>query len=129
MKLRIVRRAGRAICDKTLFLGVMATVMLLDVKTLLAQGGLGDIGENVASNMSGLARGVQYGAFFLGLVSFVAGIMEFRGINGKPGCTVSGGVIKCAVGAALLGLGAFLSASSTTIFGTDESDGLNVLGL
>lgn len=115
--------------DKVLALGVLAVMMLCDAREALAQGGLGELGENVASNMSGLAKGVQYGAFFIGLVFAVLGIVEFKGVGQKPGCTVGGGVVKLGVGVCLLGLGAFLTSSSTTIFGSDENQGLGELGL
>lgn len=127
--MKTIRKIGRFMNDKALALGVLAVLMFFDCKSALAQGGLGDLGENVASNMSGLAKGAQYGAFFIGLVSFIAGIFEFKGVGHKQGCTVGGGVLKCGVGVCLLGLGAFLTASSTTIFGTDESSGMGELGL
>jgi hypothetical protein len=91
--------------------------------------GLGDLGANVESNISGVAKAILVGGFALGLYLVIAGLVEFYNSNRKPNCSFSGGAIKCVIGACLLAVEALIASFSTTIFGGDESSsGLGVLG-
>lgn len=96
-----------------------------------AQGGIGQIGDNIAGNMPGIARAVQMGGFAGGLTFVVAGIKEFHDAQKKTGnATYGGGAMKCAAGALMLGVGGWVTSASETIFGTDESSsGMDGLGL
>ncbi|MGL4208169.1 MAG: hypothetical protein ACRCTY_02150 [Candidatus Adiutrix sp.] len=123
-----MKKVKKFLGDKYLVVAVPISLALFDAKKVLAQGGLGDIGENIAGNMSGVAKGIQYAAFAGGVMSTVMGINDFRNVSSQK-ATVGQAVTKIAVGTAFLGLGAFISMSSSTIFGGDESSGMGELGL
>jgi hypothetical protein len=92
--------------------------------------GLGDLGQNVASNLSGVAKAVQMFGFAAGLTLVVMGLMELYNTGRQHDASLKGGITKCAVGAALLAVDAIISTFSTTIFGGNESGaGLGGLGL
>ncbi|MDR1546040.1 MAG: hypothetical protein LBU12_04885 [Deltaproteobacteria bacterium] len=92
--------------------------------------GLGGLGENVASNLSGVAKAVQTIGFVAGLTLVVMGLLELYNTGRNHDATFRGGVTKCVIGAALLAIDALISSFSTTIFGGNESGvGLGGLGL
>ncbi|MDR3205235.1 MAG: hypothetical protein LBV23_10950 [Deltaproteobacteria bacterium] len=92
--------------------------------------GLGGLGQNVASNLTGLAKAVQTFGFVAGLTLVVMGLMELYNSGRSHDASLKGGVTKCAVGAALLAIDAIVSTFSTTIFGLNQSSvGLGGLGL
>jgi hypothetical protein len=87
------------------------------------------LGENAATQVSGIAKVVQYGAFLGGLVLVVMGLFDFYKAGSSPQHTVGSGAKKCVVGAVLLGLGAIITAFSASIFGSDQSSGMGEIGL
>jgi hypothetical protein len=92
--------------------------------------GLGGLGQNVASNLSGVAKAVQMFGFAAGLTLVVMGLLELYNTGRQHDASLRGGVTKCVVGAALLAVDAIISTFSTTIFGGNESGvGLGGLGL
>ncbi|MDR2368432.1 MAG: hypothetical protein LBF58_10075 [Deltaproteobacteria bacterium] len=92
--------------------------------------GLGGLGQNVASNLSGVAKAVQMFGFAAGLTLVVMGLLELYNTGRSHDASLKGGVTKCVVGAALLAVDAIISTFSTTIFGGNESGvGLGGLGL
>ncbi|MDR2611361.1 MAG: hypothetical protein LBG06_00440 [Deltaproteobacteria bacterium] len=102
--------------------------LALRASPALAQG-LGEIGENVTSNISGLAKAILVGGFALGLYLVISGLFEFYNANRKPNCSFGGGAVKCVVGACLLAIQAIIASFSATLFGGDESgSGLGTLG-
>jgi hypothetical protein len=91
---------------------------------------LGGIGQNVATNLTGIAKAVQMFGFVAGLTLVVMGLMELYNSGRQHDASLKGGITKCAVGAALLAVDALISSFSTTIFGGNESGvGLGGLGL
>jgi hypothetical protein len=91
---------------------------------------LGNLGQNVAQNLTGVAKAIQMFGFLAGLTLVVMGLMEFYHMNRRPDATLPGALTKCAIGAALLAVDALISSFSTTIFGGDKSGGhLSTLGL
>jgi hypothetical protein len=108
---------------------------LVGLRSWLAGGvakalGLGGLGQNVASNLSGIAKAVQMFGFAAGLTLVVMGLLELYNTGRSHDATLKGGVTKCVVGAALLAVDAIISTFSTTIFGGNESGaGLGGLGL
>jgi hypothetical protein len=91
--------------------------------------GLGELGQNVTGNISGVAKAIMVGGFALGLYLVISGLMEFYNANRKPNCTFGGGAVKCVVGACLLAVQAIIASFSSTLFGGNESDsGLGALG-
>ncbi|MDR1577812.1 MAG: hypothetical protein LBT86_06270 [Deltaproteobacteria bacterium] len=98
-------------------------------RVALAQG-LGSLGQNVAQNLTGVAKAIQMFGFIAGLALVVMGLMELYNMNKRPDATFSGAMTKCAIGAALLAVDALISSFSSTIFGGDKSGGnLGTLGL
>ncbi|MDR0622662.1 MAG: hypothetical protein LBJ61_12440 [Deltaproteobacteria bacterium] len=92
--------------------------------------GLGGLGQNVASNLSGIAKAVQMFGFAAGLTLVVMGLLELYNTGRSHDASLKSGVTKCVVGAALLAVDAIISTFSTTIFGGNESGvGLGGLGL
>ncbi|MDR1296702.1 MAG: hypothetical protein LBO05_04865 [Deltaproteobacteria bacterium] len=92
--------------------------------------GLGGLGQNVANNLSGLAKAVQMFGFVAGFTLVVMGLLELYNSGKSHDATLKGGITKCVVGASLLAIDAIISSFSTTIFGGDESGtGLGGLGL
>jgi hypothetical protein len=91
---------------------------------------LGSLGQNVAQNLTGVAKAIQMFGFLAGLTLVVMGLMEFYHLHKRPDATLPGALTKCAIGAALLAVDALISSFSTTIFGGDKSGGgLGTLGL
>jgi hypothetical protein len=92
--------------------------------------GLGGLGQNVASNLTGIAKAVQMFGFAAGLTLVVMGLLELYNTGRSHDATLKGGITKCVVGAALLAVDAIISTFSTTIFGGNQSSqGIGGLGL
>jgi hypothetical protein len=105
-----------------------AAALILGGAPAFAQG-LGELGQNVTGNISGVAKAILVGGFALGLYLVISGLMEFYNANRKPNCTFGGGAVKCVIGACLLAVQAIIASFSSTIFGGNKSDaGLGALG-
>jgi len=105
--------------------------LILDSTPALAQGGVGQLGKNIAENAPGVASALQAGGFVGGFCFVLAGIKELHDAQKKqPNASFGGGAMKCAAGALLLGVGGWVTSASETIFGTDQSSGgMDGLGL
>jgi acetylornithine/succinyldiaminopimelate/putrescine aminotransferase len=82
---------------------------------------LGELGQNVSGNISGIAKAILVGGFCFGVYLVISGLVEFYNSNKKPNCTFGGAAIKCSVGVCLLAAQAIASSFSTTLFGGDKS--------
>lgn len=93
----------------------------------------GEIGQNVAENSKGVAKGITMGGFMTGTGMAVWGCVDMYKAaksQGQGNTTYAGGIAKVVVGGLLLGIGEFLGSGSATLFGSDQSSsGLNELGL
>ena len=90
----------------------------------------GEIGQNVAENSKGVAKGITLGGFCAGAGMGVWGCVDmYKAVRQQGQATYAGGLTKLMVGALLLGLGEFLGSGSATLFGTDQTTGLDELGL
>ena len=90
----------------------------------------GDIGQNVAENSKGVAKGITMGGYAGGALMGVLGCVEmYKAGKQDPSATYGGGIKKLLVGVALLGIGEFLGSGSTTLFGSDQTSGLGELGI
>ena len=93
----------------------------------------GEIGQNVAANAKGVAKGVTVAGFAGGAGMGVWGCVDMYKASKNQGQGQGGyasGITKVYVGAALLGIGEFLGSGSATLFGTDQAaGGLGELGL
>lgn len=90
----------------------------------------GEIGQNVAENSKGVAKGVTMAGYAGGAGMGVWGCVEMYKAGKRQGdATYGGGLTKIIIAALLLGLGEFLGSGSATLFGTDQTSGLEELGI
>lgn len=92
----------------------------------------GDIGQNVADSAKGVAKGITVSGFAAGSGMGVWGCVDLykasKGQSGQSG-NYAPGVAKVIIGALALGIGEFLGSGSATLFGSDQTTGLDELGL
>ena len=90
----------------------------------------GEMGQNVAENAKGVAKGVTLTGYAAAATMGVLGFVEmYKASRSQGQSTYQGGIIKLLVGALALGLGEFLGSGSATIFGSDQTTGLGELGI
>ena len=109
-----------------------AAVWLLVPELALAAVTFGDIGQNVADSAKGVAKGVTMAGFASGVGMGVWGCIDLykasKSQSGQSG-NYAPGVAKVVIGALALGIGEFLGSGSATLFGSDQTTGLDELGL
>ena len=109
-----------------------AAVWLLVPELALAAVTFGDIGQNVADSAKGVATGVTMAGFASGAGMGVWGCIDLykasKSQSGQSG-NYAPGVAKVVIGALALGIGEFLGSGSATLFGSDQTTGLDELGL
>ena len=109
-----------------------AAVWLLVPEWALAAVTFGDIGQNVADSAKGVAKGVTMAGFASGAGMGVWGCIDLykasKSQSGQSG-NYAPGVAKVVIGALALGIGEFLGSGSATLFGSDQTTGLDELGL
>ena len=109
-----------------------AAVWLLAPEMALAAVTFGDIGQNVADSAKGVAKGVTMAGFASGAGMGVWGCIDLykatKSQSGQSG-NYAPGVAKVVIGALALGIGEFLGSGSATLFGSDQTSGLDELGL
>lgn len=90
----------------------------------------GEMGQNVAENAKGVAKGVTLAGYAAGTTMGVLGFVEmYKASKSQGQSTYHGGIVKLLVGALALGLGEFLGSGSATLFGSDQTTGLGELGI
>lgn len=91
---------------------------------------LGEIGQNIAENAKGVAKGITMTGYATGTGMGVwGGVDMYKAGKNQGQSSYAGGLTKLLVGAGLLGLGEALGSGSATLFGSDQTVGLNELGL
>ena len=109
-----------------------AAVWLLVPELALAAVTFGDIDQNVADSAKGVAKGVTMAGFASGAGMGVWGCIDLykasKSQSGQSG-NYAPGVAKVVIGALALGIGEFLGSGSATLFGSDQTTGLDELGL
>mgnify|MGYP000718161983 FL=1 len=109
-----------------------AAVWLLVPELALAAVTFGDIGQNVADSAKGVAKGVTMAGFASGAGMGVWGCVDMykasKSQSGQSG-NYAPGIAKVVIGALALGIGEFLGSGSATLFGSDQTTGLDELGL
>ena len=109
-----------------------AAEWLLVPELALAAVTFGDIGQNVADSAKGVAKGVTMAGFASGAGMGVWGCIDLykasKSQSGQSG-NYAPGVAKVVIGALALGIGEFLGSGSATLFGSDQTTGLDELGL
>ena len=91
----------------------------------------GEMGQNVAENAKGVAKGVTMAGYATGAGMGIFGGIEMYKASRQQGgnSTYAGGITKVIIGALILGLGEFLGSGSATLFGSDQTSGMGDLGL
>ena len=107
-----------------------AAVWLFAPEIAHAAVAFGEMGQNVAENAKGVAKGITMGGYAAGAGMGVWGCVEMYKAGKHQGqSTYAGGITKVVIGALALGLGEFLGSGSATLFGSDQTTGLDELGL
>lgn len=108
----------------------MAAVWLFAPEIVQAAVTFGEIGQNVADNSKGVAKGITMAGYTAGAGMGVWGCVEMYKATKQQGqSTYAGGLTKVMIGALALGLGELLGSGSATLFGSDQTSGLGDLGL
>lgn len=111
------------------FLSV-AAVWLFAPEIVHAAVTFGEIGQNVAENAKGVAKGVTLAGYAAGAGMGVWGTVDmYKATKNQGQSTYAGGLTKVVIGALALGLGELLGSGSATLFGSDQTSGMGDLGL
>ena len=86
----------------------------------------------LADSAKGVAKGITVGGFAAGSGMGVWGCIDMykasKSQTGQSG-NYAPGIAKVVIGALALGIGEFLGSGSATLFGSDQTTGLDELGL
>ena len=108
----------------------MAAVWLFAPEIVHAAVTFGEIGQNIADNSKGVARGITMAGYAAGAGMGVWGCVDmYKATKNQGQSTYAGGLTKVVIGALALGLGELLGSGSATLFGSDQTSGMGDLGL
>ena len=108
----------------------MAAVWLFAPEIVQAAVTFGEIGQNVADNSKGVARGITMAGYAAGAGMGVWGTVDmYKATKNQGQSTYADGLTKVVIGALALGLGELLGSGSATLFGSDQTSGMGELGL
>ena len=108
----------------------MAAVWLFAPEIVQAAVTFGEIGQNVADNSKGVAKGITMAGYAAGAGRGVWGTIDmYKATKNQGQSTYAGGLTKVIIGALALGLGELLGSGSATLFGSDQTSGMGELGL
>ena len=108
----------------------MAAVWLLAPEIVHAAVTFGEIGQNIADNSKGVAKGITMAGYAAGAGMGLWGTVDmYKATKNQGQSTYAGGLTKVIIGALALGLGEFLGSGSATLFGSDQTSGMGELGL
>ena len=108
----------------------MAAVWLFAPEIVHAAVTFGEIGQNIADNSKGVARGLTMAGYAAGAGMGVWGCVDmYKATKNQGQSTYAGGLTKVVIGALALGLGELLGSGSATLFGSDQTSGMGDLGL
>lgn len=111
------------------FMG-MAAVWLFAPEIVHAAVTFGEIGQNIADNSKGVARGITMAGYAAGAGMGLWGTVDmYKATKNQGQSTYAGGLTKVMIGALALGLGELLGSGSATLFGSDQTSGMGELGL
>ncbi len=107
-----------------------AAVWLFSPEIVQAAVTFGEIGQNVAENAKGVAKGITLAGYTTGAGMGVWGTVEmYKATRNQGQSSYAGGLTKVIIGALVLGLGELLGSGSATLFGSDQTSGRSELGL
>ena len=108
----------------------MAAVWLFAPEIVQAAVTFGEIGQNIADNSKGVARGITMAGYAAGAGMGLWGTVDmYKATKNQGQSTYAGGLTKVMIGALALGLGELLGSGSATLFGSDQTSGMGELGL
>ena len=108
----------------------MAAVWLFAPEIVHAAVTFGEIGQNIADNSKGVAKGITMAGYAAGAGMGVWGTVDmYKATKNQGQSTYAGGLTKVVIGALALGLGELLGSGSATLFGSDQTSGMGELGL
>lgn len=108
----------------------MAAVWLLAPEIVHAAVTFGEIGQNIADNSKGVAKGITMAGYAAGAGMGLWGTVDmYKATKNQGQSTYAGGLTKVIIGALALGIGEFLGSGSATLFGSDQTSGMGELGL
>ena len=108
----------------------MAAVWLFAPEIVQAAVTFGEIGQNIADNSKGVAKGITMAGYAAGAGMGVWGTVDmYKATKNQGQSTYAGGLTKVVIGALALGLGELLGSGSATLFGSDQTSGMDDLGL
>lgn len=108
----------------------MAAVWLLAPEIVHAAVTFGEIGQNIADNSKGVAKGITMAGYAAGAGMGLWGTVDmYKATKNQGQSTYAGGLTKVVIGALALGLGELLGSGSATLFGSDQTSGMGDLGL
>lgn len=108
----------------------VATVWLFAPEIVHAAVTFGEIGQNIAENSKGVAKGITMAGYAAGAGMGVWGTVDmYKATKNQGQSTYAGGLTKVVIGALALGLGEVFGSGSATLFGSDQTSGLGELGL
>lgn len=108
----------------------MAAIWLFAPEIVHAAVTFGEIGQNIADNSKGVARGITMAGYAAGAGMGVWGCVDmYKATKNQGQSTYAGGLTKVVIGALALGLGELLGSGSATLFGSDQTSGMGDLGL
>lgn len=108
----------------------MAAVWLCAPEIVHAAVTFGEIGQNIADNSKGVAKGITMAGYAAGAGMGVWGCVDmYKATKNQGQSTYAGGLTKVVIGALALGLGELLGSGSATLFGSDQTSGMGELGL
>ena len=108
----------------------VAAVWLLMPEIVQAAVTFGEIGQNIADNSKGVAKGITMAGYAAGAGMGVWGTVDmYKATKNQGQSTYAGGLTKVLIGALALGLGELLGSGSATLFGSDQTSGMGELGL
>lgn len=111
---------------KTVFMagviGLVAVLALFSMESMALARTVGDMGNQVAGQFSGLSNAMKMFAFFAGFVLVVAAVVLFAGMK-KPGnqTPMALPLVMLIAGIFLVSIMAFIQMGSSSLFGSDES--------
>ena len=108
----------------------MAAVWLFAPEIVQAAVTFVEIGQNIADNSKGVAKGITMAGYAAGAGMGLWGTVDmYKATKNQGQSTYAGGLTKVIIGALALGLGEFLGSGSATLFGSDQTSGMGELGL
>ncbi len=108
----------------------MAAVWLFAPEIVQTAVTFGEIGQNVADNAKGVAKGITLAGYTAGVGMAAWGTVDmYNAVKNQGESTYAGGLTKVIIGALALGLGELLGSGSATLFGSDQTSGMGELGL